>query len=75
MKETRWPVLGEHLEPNEPSSQTHSTFHLHTCDRRRVPELAAISKHGQRLRKLKRARIQAPHPRCQLRRDAPAPTL
>ena len=73
MQETRRRVLREHLEPHEPGGQPQGRLHVHIRHRRRVPQLAAVPQHGERLRKPKRARIQPPNPRRHLPREALSP--
>ena len=51
------PVTGrEHLGTDQAPGQPRGDGHGHVRDRGRVPQLAAIPQHGQRLRQAQRAR-------------------
>ena len=62
MNEPRRVIGRQHLDPHQALSQPRGGGHLHARDRRRVPQLAAIPQHGERLSQAKRVRTQAPHP-------------
>ncbi len=69
-----WRVIGrQDLETNEAGSQARGVRHLHTGDRRRVAQLAAVPEHGQHLRQAQCARIEVPHAGDHPPRDPLAP--
>ena len=49
--------------PHEPGGQPRGLRRVEAGDRRRVPQLAAVAEHGQRLREAERARLEAADPR------------
>ena len=58
-----WRVTGaQHLGTGQPLSQPHRGRHVHSRERGRVAQLAAVSQHGQRLRQPECAGTKAPHP-------------
>ena len=59
----------QHLGPGQAPGQPLRGGQRHPRDRRRVPQLAAVPQHGQRLSQAQRVRTQAPHPGDHLPRD------
>jgi len=70
-----WLVTGrQHLGTGKTPDQPAGDISLHARDRRRVPHLAAIPKHGQCLGQAQRARAHAVHPGDHLPRDSLQPS-
>ncbi len=60
MNESRRVIGRQHLDPNKALSQPRSGCHRYVRDCHRVPQLAAIPQHGDRLRQAKPIRTQGP---------------
>ena len=70
MNEEQRIVIRQHLRANQSRSHSTGDRHLQASDPRRVPQLATVPEHRQRVRELQRARIQCTNPRQHAPRDS-----
>ena len=69
MEEARRLVACQHVDADQAGGQRAASAHVEVRDRRRVPQLAAVPEHGERLSEGERLRIESADARRHLADD------